>query len=82
MKKHLQKSKDLVFNSMAQVRENFSLALTSISFCLIVVTGLLQVFEKIKSTGPFMELFITCGSLYLGRKSFDAFLEYKKSKEK
>ncbi len=69
-------------SKMQTIKEHFSMSITAISFAMIVGTGLLQVFEKVKTTGPFMELFITCGSLYLGRRSFDAFLEYKKSKEK
>lgn len=63
-------------------KDNVSVSFTLISFLLIVGTGLLQVFGKVESTGPFMELFGTCCGLYWGRRGVDAFVNYQKEKAK
>ena len=59
-------------NSLARaskaLKEEISLTLMVISFLLIVGVGILQVLKKVESTGPFMELFLTCCGLYFGRK--------------
>lgn len=60
--------------STKAVKNNLSFSLTVVSFLLISGAGVLQIFDKVKTAGPFMELFMTCAGLYLGRS-------YVKSKE-
>lgn len=60
--------KKVAISSAKAMKDEISLTLLIISFLLITGTGLLQVFKKIDSTGPFMELFLTCGGLYFGRR--------------
>jgi hypothetical protein len=57
-----EKSKDTKYQE-----KSVSLTIMVVSFLLIVVFGALQCFEKVKDTGPFMELFIISVSLYYGR---------------
>lgn len=45
-----------------------SLTLVVWSFIVLVAVGVLQVFGKVSTTGPFLELFITCAALYFGRR--------------
>jgi hypothetical protein len=47
-----------------------------------VASGVLQVFEKVKSTGPFMELFLTCCGLYFGRQWVKKDIKIKAEAEK
>lgn len=63
-------------------KKSVSLTLLLLSFMFISTMGALQCFEKIKDTGPFMELYITSVSLYFGRR-FDVskFINKKKEKE-
>ncbi len=58
----------LILSGAKAIKDEISVTLLIVSFVLICGVGLLEVFEKVKSTGPFMELFLTCGGLYFGRK--------------
>lgn len=74
--------KKTVISSAKAMKEEISMTLMVISFFLIVLAGGLEIFEKTKSTGPFMELFGTCCGLYFGRTGVKAYVEYKKDKKK
>lgn len=73
--------KKVAISSAKAMKDEISLTLLVISFLLIVGTGILQVFKKVDSTGPFMELFLTCGGLYFGR-SWVKQIDKNKSEEK
>lgn len=49
-------------------KRSVSLTMLVISCLFILVMGSLQVFEKVKTTGPFMELMYSCMALYFGRR--------------
>lgn len=47
--------------------KSVSLTLLIISFMVLVVVGLLDVFRVVESVGVFLELFLSTGALYFGR---------------
>ncbi len=49
-------------------QKSVSVTILIVSFTLLVILGILQCFNVIKDTGPFMELFIVAVSLYYGRR--------------
>lgn len=59
--------KNSIIKGAKAIKAEISLTLMVLSFLLIVGTGICQVLKKIDSTGPFMELFLTCCGLYFGR---------------
>ncbi len=61
-------------------KRNTSFSLLLISFVLLVVCGVLQVADRVKSVGPFMELFLTCGGLYFGRSFIKSRVDSKEEK--
>ncbi len=61
------KHKELIVKSASAIKKEISFSLLVVSFVLIVCAGILQVFDLVRNTGPFMELFLTCVGLYFGR---------------
>ncbi len=74
--------KKQIVSSAKAIKEEISLSLLIVSFILIMVTGILQVFKRVDSTGPFMNLFLTCGGLYFGRSWVKQTANNKENEEK
>lgn len=53
-------------DNLNKEKTEISVTLLIVSFILIMVTGILQVFKRVDTTGPFMELFLTCCGLVFG----------------
>lgn len=48
--------------------KSVSLTLLVCSFILLVLVGVMQVLNKVTTTGPFAELFYSATALYFGRR--------------
>jgi len=57
-------------------KQSISLTLLVITFILLIILGVLQVFDIIKVLGPFKELFYATIGLYWGRRLKIANKEY------
>ena len=49
-------------------RLSVSLTIMVVSILILVITGILQIFDLVKTTGPFMEFTYSSMALYFGRK--------------
>ena len=74
--------KNTILKASKAIKAEISLTLMAISYVLIVGTGILQVLKKVDSTGPFMELFLTCCGLYFGRSWVKKDIKTKADAEK
>lgn len=48
--------------------ESISLTLMLVTFLIVSVLGVLESLEKVKSTGPFVEILLSFIALYFGRR--------------
>ena len=71
----------MIKQTATAIKQEISFTLMVLSFGFITLVGFLEVFEKVKSTGPFMELFGTCCGLYFGRTGVKAYVAYQKNKK-
>lgn len=70
--------KKIMLTGAKAIKEEISLTLMLISFVLLSGAGILEVFGKVQTVGPFRELFGSCAALYFARK----YNKDKNSKEK